>query len=466
MVVTVIAVVKQRDIPVGRQAVEEFEQGAGAFGEGEAQQQFILDSGHAPADHVADMELGHFVVGHVFDVIALTAQDIDSLPLLPLAVAETEAEENMGRSAARQTIIELGDRARAQGLDEGAITAGLLGDGDRQQRLAAFTNLGALGNVAQPVEIEIGAAVDGDPATAGRGRGESEGLQAGKRQRAGGLGDGARVIEDVLDRGADRVGVHRHHLIEKFTTEAKGQLADLAHGDTIGKQADLTERHALIGLQGGCHARGILRFDADHLDVGPQEFDRGRDAGGEAATSDRDEHGFDRIGMLPQDFEADGALSGNDVEIVERMNESQALLPFDLPGLGIGLIECIAMQDHLSAAALHRVDLDRRGGARHHDGRLGPQALRGEGEPLRMIAGGGADHAPCQCVGWERGKLVVGATQLEGEDRLQVFAFEKHRRAEALGQPRHRIERAFDRDIIDAGGQYLLDQVLHKPSPC
>jgi len=46
--------------------------------------------------------------------------------------------------------------------------------------------------------------------------------------------------------------------------------------------------------------------------------------------------------------------------------------------------------------------------------------------------------------------LVIGATQLEGKYRLQVFALQQHRIAKALGQAGHGIERGFNRHVIDA----------------
>ena len=46
------------------------------------------------------------------------------------------------------------------------------------------------------------------------------GLHAGDRQRAGGLEDGAAVLEDVLDRGADLVGAHQHDLVDEPLAQA------------------------------------------------------------------------------------------------------------------------------------------------------------------------------------------------------------------------------------------------------
>ena len=39
-------------------------------------------------------------------------------------------------------------------------------------------------------------------------------FSAGDRERAGGLDDRARVLEHVLDRGADLVGVDEQHLVD------------------------------------------------------------------------------------------------------------------------------------------------------------------------------------------------------------------------------------------------------------
>ena len=57
-------------------------------------------------------------------------------------------------------------------------------------------------------------------------------------KRAGRLGDGARVLEDVLDRGADLVGGHQQDLIDVLLGEAEGLLADAAHRDAVGEDAD------------------------------------------------------------------------------------------------------------------------------------------------------------------------------------------------------------------------------------
>ena len=69
---------------------------------------------------------------------------------------------------------------------------------------------------------------------------------------------------------------------------------------------------------------------------------------------------------------------------------------------------------------------------------------------LRVVAGRGADHAALRGRVVQRGDLVVGAAQLEREDRLQVLALEQDVVAQPARQPAGRLERGLDRDVVDA----------------
>ena len=65
------------------------------------------------------------------------------------------------------------------------------------------------------------------------------------RQRAGRLDDRARVLEHVLDGGADLVGVGQQHLVDQTAAQREGLLAHAPHRDAVGEHADALERHAL-----------------------------------------------------------------------------------------------------------------------------------------------------------------------------------------------------------------------------
>jgi hypothetical protein len=70
-------------------------------------------------------------------------------------------------------------------------------------------------------------------------------LGAGHGQRAGRLEHRARVLEHVLDRRADGVGVDQHHLVDVLLAQAEGFLADVLHRRAVGEQADCSSRTRL-----------------------------------------------------------------------------------------------------------------------------------------------------------------------------------------------------------------------------
>ncbi len=90
-----IAVVKQADVPALAQAREEFEQGAGAFGKFETIEYLVLRAGRAPADQVADMQLGHFIVGEVDHRVVLVAQILDQGILLQRTIVQLHTREHL-----------------------------------------------------------------------------------------------------------------------------------------------------------------------------------------------------------------------------------------------------------------------------------------------------------------------------------------------------------------------------------
>ena len=55
--------------------------------------------------------------------------------------------------------------------------------------------------------------------------------------------------------------------------------------------------------------------------------------------------------------------------------------------------------------------------------------------------------------------LVVGAAQLEAEDRLQILALEQHVVAETLGQAWRRVERRLARHVVDAAGEHVVKKL-------
>src|SRR5690606_248880 len=62
----------------------------------------------------------------------------------------------------RIAVVELGDAALVQRVDERFERARLLRNGHRQNRLALLTDFGALGHIAQTIKVHVGTTEGGD----------------------------------------------------------------------------------------------------------------------------------------------------------------------------------------------------------------------------------------------------------------------------------------------------------------
>ncbi len=93
----------------------------------------------------------------------------------------------------------------------------------------------------------------------------------------------------------------------------KRLFTHLLHRHAVGEYAHLIQHHPFSRCQRAMHARGVLRLDANHLDLGPEGFDVSGDARDQAAAAHGDEDGVDLLAVLAQDLHGDGALAGNHV---------------------------------------------------------------------------------------------------------------------------------------------------------
>ncbi len=327
-------------------------------------------------------------------------------------------------------IVELGDVALAERLAELQEAARLFRDLHGQQRFALRAEIGALGDVAQAIEVHVRAAVDADDTLALHALARDPLLHARDRERARRLDDGACVFEHVLDRRADLVCIDEQDLVDELATQLERLFADALHRHAIREDADALERDALAGANGLVHRRRILRLHADDAHVRIQIFHVGRDAADEAAAADRNEDGIRRRAALTQDLDADGALAGDHVRVVERVHVNQIALALELRGVLERAVVVVAMEHDFAAERPHRLDLDVGRGERHHDDRGNAALVRGERHALRMIAGRGADDAALACALGEMRDPVVRAAQLERKDCLQILALQQHRVAE------------------------------------
>ena len=231
-------------------------------------------------------------------------------------------DEDVRAVAAAQPVVELGHDAPADGRAELAERAGPLGNGDAEERLARLADFGALGDEAQPIEVHVRAAQHRHEPRVPGARALHPRPQAGHGQRAGRLHDRARVVEDVLDRGADLVVRDADDLVDRRLHDRERELADLADRDAVGEDADAIEHDAPSGRERLVHRVRLERLDADDADARPQRLDVAGDPGDQPAAADRHEDRRDVAELVPQDLVGDRALSGDHERIVERMHEA------------------------------------------------------------------------------------------------------------------------------------------------
>jgi hypothetical protein len=163
--------------------------------------------------------------------------------------------------------------------------------------------------------------------------------------------------------------------------------------------------------------------------------------------------------VLAQDFHGDRALAGDDVGVVERMYEGQALFAFEGQRMGVRIGVAVPAQHDLTAQRLDGLDLHLRRRHRHHDYGAGSKLVRGQRHALRVVARRSADDTPLQLFRRELDHLVVGAAQLEAEDRLLVFPLEQHLVVQPPAEVARGLECRFDRDVVDPRGEDLLQVV-------
>ena len=82
-------------------------------------------------------------------------QQVEDLFALLHAAAQTHADKNAGVFGIGKTVVKFRHRTAAQQLAELQEAALLFRNRHRQQRFPLFTQLAALGNVAQTVEVHV-----------------------------------------------------------------------------------------------------------------------------------------------------------------------------------------------------------------------------------------------------------------------------------------------------------------------
>src|SRR5690606_33432571 len=179
--------------------------------------------------------------------------------------------------------------------------------------------------------------------------------------------------------------------------------------------------------------RHALRFRAHDPDFRAERLHRDRDSGDEAAATDRHDEDL-HLGTLLHQLEPDRALPGDDVIVIEGMDQGSTLLVPDPQRLLHRLVVARAVENYVRAESLCAGDLDE-GGALRHDDRCGDAETTGmECDPLRVVTGARGND-PTSPVRFGNGQDPVERTPLlEGARPLEVLELEPGVPAEHLAE--------------------------------
>ena len=142
-----------------------------------------------PADHMANVQLGQFVLGQVQHREALIAQPLHQRSTRIGVRVGLHTDKNVRFFVLVEAVVELGDLPLADSFAEGLEAAWLLGNGHGDDRLTFFAQLGALGDMAQAIKVDVGTGVDTHQHLAAAAFALHVLLDPGDTQRAGRLGD-------------------------------------------------------------------------------------------------------------------------------------------------------------------------------------------------------------------------------------------------------------------------------------
>src|SRR5690606_16601822 len=165
------------------------------------------------------------------------------------------------------------------------------------------------------------------------------------------------AAQDLRVRDEDDVVHERAHVLQRVGPGG-------GRGEAVRDGVDALEARGRAVAQRERHACRALGLDTDDADRGPERLDGGRDAGDEAAAPDRHDDDVG-VGRVLEDLEADRALARDDVRVVERVDEREAVLAAQRLAL-LERLEDGAVEGDVGAVRAARHGLRQRGARARH----------------------------------------------------------------------------------------------------
>ena len=166
--------------------------------------------------------------------------------------------------------------------------------------------------------------------------------ESGDGDCAAGFGYGVGIGCEKFHRLVDFVFGHGDDVVDETLHVFEVDGADALGAESVGDGArDLVggELDDFSGAQAGLSVGGEFGFDAEDVDFGLGQLDGRGHAADEASAADRGEDGFD-FGQVFENFESDGALSGDDFFVVVGRHDDVAVLGGEFFGFQLGARRC------------------------------------------------------------------------------------------------------------------------------
>ena len=240
----------------------------------------------------------------------------------------------------------------------------------------------------------------------------------------GTLCDQLLLFDQSQNCSGDLVVGHSHNVVHILLDILESVGARFLDGDTVGNGGNGVQTGDLVVVNGLVHAGCTACLYAVNLDIRVQLLNGKRHAGDQSAAADR-HNDCVHVCHLIQNFQTDGALSGNDVFVVKGVYKSVVVFLLELYSLVVGIV--IDTLDHadLCTVTLGSFYLGDRSTVRQADESLHVVLCCSQSHTLCVVAGRAGDDTPCLFFFCQLGHHVIGTANLERTGDLQVLCLEK-----------------------------------------
>ena len=245
----------------------------------------------------------------------------------------------------------------------------------------------------------------------------------GHGNRTGTLGDHLLLLDESQNGGGDFVLGDESNVVHIVFDHFIGQLTGLFHGDAVGNGGNGGQGFHFAVVDGVVHAGSAGGLNTVDLHMGGDRLDGAGHAGDQSAAADGHQNRV-HVAHFIHDLQTDGALTGNDVLIVEGVDKGVAVLLLQFQSLVVGVVVDTGYQADLGTVALGGLHLGDGGGIGQADQGRDAALAGGQRHALGVVAGGAGDDALGLFLIGKHSDFIAGAPKLERAGFLQALGLQ------------------------------------------